>query len=105
MKMFVWRGGAILKRYSSGTVVVIAADLDAAWEKLKREEPTTWAALQAWTGYLTDPSEWGGDPMSADELLELAVEQKFDVSFEPSRPPPEVFELDQAPVIVQWGGE
>jgi hypothetical protein len=103
LKLYVWRGGDVLRRVTPGIVTVIAPSQDAAWARLKLEAPAVWAALHAGQGYVTDPREWGGDPISADEMLADALECSGRAPL--SAPQPEVFELDAAPVLAQWGGE
>lgn len=55
--IFVWRGKEVLKNYRSGLVVVSAANEDAAWERLKRDNYRIWFWLQTGVSHVFEPSD------------------------------------------------
>jgi len=96
MRLYVWRGGQVLKNYASGMVVVAAPSMGEAWAKLRAENLPAWFKLAYGNHHGWLDTEQEVELVMADEDFE--TEAGF-----PLRP--EVFEIDQLPVLVMNGGE
>lgn len=96
MKLYVWRGGEVLKNYTSGLVVVAAESLPMAWAKLRAENLPAWFKLTYGNHHGWIDSEREVELTMADEYFE--AEEGFPLQ-------PEVFAIDALPALVQNGGE
>ena len=99
LKAYFWTN--VLKRYSTGVVLVLAESADAAWMRLKTEDPAAWVGLRSGASYVSLDETW--DEPDPDKALAEVLEERSDQSYE--IPQPREYALSELPVIVEWGGE
>lgn len=97
MKLYVWRGPLVLRNYASGMVVVAAESVDAAFAKLRAEEPGVWLKITH-GGFFGSWIETEADLLLALEDEDIVVEPGFPLQ-------PEEFSLETLPVLYVNGGE
>lgn len=96
MKAFVWQGGDVVRDYSSGMVVVIAENEAGAWDKLRQ------AHLRAFVQLVTGHHFCVDHPEELDHYWEYLEEDEI---IKPGFPIlPEAYDINDLPVLVQWGG-
>ena len=93
MKIFVWQGKDVLKNYRAGMAVVVASTAEDAWQKLKAADPRAYNQLQLGHWYASDETD-----LSRVDEDDLIPREGF-----PKQP--EVFDLQDLPVLVITGGE
>ncbi len=94
--IYVWRGSMVLKNYSSGMVIVSAHSLDEAFERIKAADIDVYFLLM--TGNRA-PFRFDGSPdPELSEIDPSDIETGFPLQ-------PEVFAVDQLPVLFVHGGE
>lgn len=89
--IFVWRGDNVLKNYGSGLVIVSAANEQAAWERLKRDDFRVWFWLQTGISHVFEPSD-----------AEFVDQEDYLPGY-PLRPV--AFTAETLPVLVAFGTE
>jgi hypothetical protein len=92
MNLYVWRGPRVLKNYTSGLVVIAAPDENTAWALLYKTDLNAWYTLQYGVRYMWDDADFS---VLEDDDFPEGWETVY----------PEVFGLDDLPVLVMQGGE
>jgi hypothetical protein len=96
MHIFVWRGPLVLKNYASGIAVVAAPSLGEAWAKLRAEAPAVWMRLTHGNHH--------GWADTEDEIAWHMSQEDFETE-EGFPLQPEVFTVENLPVLYRNGGE
>ncbi|AXQ69354.1 hypothetical protein HOU02_gp371 [Caulobacter phage CcrBL9] len=96
MKLFVWQGGDVVRDYSSGMVVILAENEAVAWDKLRQAHLRAFVQLVTGHHFCVDHPE---------ELVLYWEDLEPDEMIRPGFPIlPVAYDINQAPVLVQWGG-
>ena len=101
LKAFLWKGPTVLKRYSYGSVLVLATSVQAAWDKLRVDDPRAWVGLKCGCSYSS--FEFDHDKHPDGAVSEYLADQYYDPKFVP--PEPQEIALTDLRAVVQWGSE
>jgi hypothetical protein len=96
LRLFVWRGAAVLRNYAAGMVVVAAGSAGDAFAKLRASAPSVWLRLSHGSAGSWCETEHDVQWVMAQDDFE--TEEGFPLQ-------PEVFGLADLPVLYVNGGE